>query len=120
MRGLLEVTAIGNLGSNPKISEMPSGDLVANFSIAVPESYKDENGEWQERPEWLKCHAIGDIANIVQRLCQNGTQIYIKASFKPTKWVNKGGVHHSGFELRIQHIIVLSGGKSKTVKGGVN
>ncbi|MCI2286076.1 single-stranded DNA-binding protein [Colwellia sp. MSW7] len=113
MRGLFEITAIGHLGSDPTMSKMPSGDLVANFSIAITECYKDGNGDHQDRTEWFKCHAIGEIAKVVQRLCQKGTQVHLKAAYKGTKWVSRNKVHHLGFELRIQNIIVLNNGKCK-------
>lgn len=106
MSGLLKITAIGHLGATPTVSTMPSGDTVVNLSLAVAENHKD-------LPEWFKCHAYGDIADIISDLCQKGTQVYVEAGYKPTKWVDRKDTHHSSFELRIQKITVLNKGKPK-------
>jgi single-strand DNA-binding protein len=107
MSGLLKITAIGHIGATPTVSTMPSGDTVVNFSLAVAENHKD-------LPEWFKCHAYGDIADIISDLCQKGTQVYVEAGYKSTKWVDRKNTHHSSFELRIQKITVLNKGKPKS------
>lgn len=113
MRGLLKITGIGYLGSAPSISYMPSGDKVANFKVAVTEQCKDSNSELTERTEWLKCHAIGDLADVIESRCKKGTQVYIEAGFKPTRWVGNDKVRNKGFELRIKHVLVLGNSSTK-------
>lgn len=113
MRGFLKLTGIGNFGANPTLGKMPSGDSVVNFNLAVNESTKTAAGEFEDRVTWVKCHAFGDLADLIGRRCQSGTQVYVEGGFKPSHWVDNKQVEHSSFELRVHTINVLNNGKVK-------
>ena len=61
---LNKVILIGNLGRDPEVRYLPSGDAVANFSIATSENWKDRNGQRQERTEWHNISMFGRLAEI--------------------------------------------------------
>ncbi len=64
---------VGNLGRDPEVRALPSGQNVANFSVATKARFKDRNGEQQERTEWHRVVAFGKRADNCQRLFSRGT-----------------------------------------------
>ena len=69
---------VGNLGRDPEVRALPSGQSVANFSLATTARFKDRNGERQERTEWHRVVAFGKLADNCQRLLCKGRQVYIE------------------------------------------
>src|SRR5712692_8887236 len=74
-----KVIVIGNLGANPNIRALPSGQNVANFSLATTERFTDRNGAKQERTEWLLVVAFGKLPITCQRCMSKGRQVYVEA-----------------------------------------
>lgn len=105
----IKITAVGNVGSDPIISTLPSGDVVANFSIASTEKWKDkQSGEPRERTEWIKVSAFGGIAqNVVAPYVHKGSKLYIEGEYRTSKYM-KDGVEMTGVELRVKEIELLS------------
>jgi single-strand DNA-binding protein len=66
---------VGNLGRDPEVRALPSGQNVANFSVATKARFKDRNGEQQERTEWHRIVAFGKLADNCQRLLSKGRQV---------------------------------------------
>ena len=73
-----KVIVIGNLGANPDIRALPSGQNVANFSLATTERFTDRNGAKQERTEWHRIVAFGRLADTCERFLSKGRQVYIE------------------------------------------
>ena len=69
---------VGNLGRDPEVRALPSGQNVANFSVATKARFKDQNGEQQERTEWHRVVAFGKLADNCQRLLSKGRQVYVE------------------------------------------
>jgi single-stranded DNA-binding protein len=67
---------VGNLGRDPEVRALPSGQNVANFSVSTKARFKDRNGEQQERTEWHRIVAFGKLADNCQRLLSKGRQVY--------------------------------------------
>src|SRR4051794_24199565 len=77
-RGVNKVILIGNLGAEPEVRYMPSGQAVANVRLATSESWRDkETGEQQERTEWHRVAFFGRLAEIVKEYLHKGSQIYV-------------------------------------------
>ena len=74
-----KVIVIGNLGANPDIRALPSGQNVANFSLATTERFTDRSGTKQQRTEWHRVVAFGRLADNCQRLLSKGHQVYVEA-----------------------------------------
>lgn len=91
MASVNSCTFIGNIG---KIDTrfLSSGDAVTNFSLACSESWKDKNGEKIERTEWVSCVAYKKLAEIMEKYCQKGMQIYIHGRQETKKYTDKNGV----------------------------
>ncbi len=91
-RGVNKVILIGNLGNEPDVRYMQSGDAVANVSIATSESWKDKNtGETQERTEWHRVVFFGKLAEIVKQYLHKGSKIYVEGQLRTKKWQDKEG-----------------------------
>jgi len=91
-RGVNKVILIGNLGADPEVRYMPSGDAVANVSLATSESWKDRNtGETQERTEWHRVVFFGKLAEIVKQYVHKGSKLYVEGKLRTRKWQGQDG-----------------------------
>lgn len=82
---------IGNVTKDPEIRYAPSGDGIANFSIAVNESWKDKNGQKQERVEFVNVVAYRKLAEIIGEYLRKGASVYIEGKMQTRKWQTKDG-----------------------------
>ncbi len=91
-RGVNKVILIGNLGAEPEVRYMPSGQAVANVRLATNESWRDkETGEQQERTEWHRVVFYGRLAEIVKEYLHKGSQIYVEGRLQTRKWQGQDG-----------------------------
>ena len=80
-RGINKVILIGNLGADPDTRYMPSGNAVANVSLATTESWKDRNtGDAQERTEWHRVVFFGKLAEVVGQYLKPGSNTSTRPS----------------------------------------
>ena len=85
------VTLVGRLGRDPEMRQTGTGNPVVNFSVATNESWKDKNGEQQERTEWHKVIAWGRLAEICNEYLTKGKQVYIEGRLQTNEWEDKDG-----------------------------
>lgn len=90
---LNKVLLIGNLGSEPEIRNMTSGDEVASFSVATSESWKDKgSGERKERTQWHKVVIFNSaLVNVARNYLHKGSKVYIEGQLETRKWTDKEG-----------------------------
>lgn len=109
-RGVNKVILIGNLGNDPEVKYMPSGNAVANVSIATTESWKDKgSGEKQERTEWHRVAFYGRLAEIVGEYLKKGSQVYVEGSLRTRKWQDKDGQDRYTTEIIANDMQMLGG-----------
>jgi single-strand DNA-binding protein len=116
MASVNKVILIGNLGRDPEVRYMPSGDAVANISIATTETWKDKNGEKQEKTEWHRVAMFGKTAEIAGEYLKKGSQVYIEGRLETRKWTDKEGQERSTTEIRADRMQMLgsrSGGSER-------
>ncbi|MBH96460.1 MAG: single-stranded DNA-binding protein [Gammaproteobacteria bacterium] len=90
-RSVNKVTLIGNLGNDPEMKALPSGNQVANLSIATTDSWRDRNsGEMQERTEWHRVVCFDRLAEICGQYLRKGSRIYIEGSLRTRSWEQEG------------------------------
>ena len=82
---------IGNLGRDPEVRALPSGQSVANLSVATKARFTDRNGERQERTEWHRVVAFGKLADNCQRLLSKGRQVYVEGRLTTRQYEAKDG-----------------------------
>ena len=100
MASVNRVILIGNLGRDPEVRYLPSGDAVANFSIATTEKWKDKNGEMQEQTEWHRIAFFGRQAEICGEYLRKGSSVYIEGRLQTRKWTDKDGNERTTTEIR--------------------
>jgi single-strand DNA-binding protein len=87
-----KVIVIGNLGANPVVRALPnSGQNVANFSLATTERFTDRSGTKQQRTEWHRVVAFGQLADTCQRFLSKGHQVYIEGRLTTRQYEAKDG-----------------------------
>lgn len=90
-RGINLVIVLGNLGNDPETRYMPNGNAVTNISVATSESWKDDNGQTQERTEWHKVVFFNRLAEIAGEYLRKGSKVYIQGSIRTRKWQDQNG-----------------------------
>ena len=88
---LNKVMLIGRLGKDPEVKYTTSGASVANFSIATDESWKDKEGNRQEKTEWHRIVAWTKLADICGQYLTKGKLVYIEGSLQTRSWEDKEG-----------------------------
>lgn len=88
-----KVILIGNLGNDPDIRNMQSGDEIANLSIATSEAWKDkQTGERKERVQWHKVVIFNQpLVTVAKNYLNKGAKVYIEGSLETRKWQDKDG-----------------------------
>jgi single-strand DNA-binding protein len=103
---------IGNLGRDPEMRYMPSGEAIANFSIACTDSFKNKAGEKQERTEWVRIAIFGKQAEIAGEYLKKGSSVYIEGRMQTRKWQNKEGQDQYTTEIVADRMQMLGGRSS--------
>lgn len=101
MASVNKVVLIGNLGKDPEVRYMPSGEPVANFSLATNESWTDKNGQKQDRTEWHRVEVFGKAAQVIRDYCSKGKQVYIEGSIRYEEWTDKDGNKRNTTKIRV-------------------
>jgi single-strand DNA-binding protein len=101
---LNKVMLIGNLGRDPEIRTMNSGDKVANFSIATSETWRDRNtGERKERTEWHRVSVFNDnLVKVVENYLKKGSKVYIEGALQTRKYNDQSGAERQTTEIVLQ------------------
>ena len=119
---LNKVILIGNLGRDPEVRYLPSGDAVANFSIATSENWKDRNGQRQERTEWHNISMFGRLAEIAGQYLKKGSKVYIEGRIQSRKYTGKDGIERTAYDIVANEMKMLdsrqSGGGAPYQEGG--
>ena len=89
---LNEVNLIGHVGKPPEFRSTQFGDRVANFSMAMNESWKDSSGQKQERTEWVNIVVWSDgLCGIIEQYVRKGSRLFVRGKMQTRKWTDKDG-----------------------------
>lgn len=119
MASVNKVILVGNLGKDPEVRYMPSGDAITNVSVATTDSWKDKNGEKQEKTEWHRVSFFGKLAEIAGEYLKKGSQVYVEGRLQTRKWQDKEGQDRYTTEIvadRMQMLGSRSGGSNFEVQ----
>ena len=108
-RGVNKVILIGTLGKDPEVRYAQSGSALASVSLATNESWKDKNGEKQERTEWHRVKFFGRLAEIAGEYLKKGSQVYIEGSLRTEKYTDKAGVEKYSTDIIANEMQMLGG-----------
>ncbi|MBO2697941.1 single-stranded DNA-binding protein [Shewanella algae] len=111
-RGVNKVILVGNLGQDPEVRYMPNGNAVANITVATSESWKDQQGQQQERTEWHRVVMFGKLAEIAGEYLRKGSQVYLEGKLQTRKWKDQ-----SGQDKYTTEVVVDMGGTMQMLGG---
>ena len=91
-----KVILVGNLGADPEVRRLNSGEPVVNLRIATSESWRDKNsGERQERTEWHNVVIFNEnLAKVAENYLKKGAKVYVEGQLQTRKWTDQNGVTH--------------------------
>jgi single-strand DNA-binding protein len=99
-----KVILIGNLGKDPEVRRMGSGEPVVNLSVATSESWKDKStGERKEKTEWHRVVIFNEnIARVAEQYLKKGSKVYVEGQLQTRKWTDQSGQEKYSTEVVIQ------------------
>ncbi len=101
------VTLIGNVGKEPEIRNLDGGLIVASFSLATTESYKNKAGERVKNTEWHNITCWRHLAELAEKYIKKGSKLYIQGKITTRKWEDKDGNTRYTTDIIAQQIQLL-------------
>jgi single-strand DNA-binding protein len=108
-RSVNKVILIGNLGKDPELRYTSSGVAVASFSVATNESWKDPEGNTQERTQWHNIVAWRKLAEICGEYLKKGSKLYLEGRLQYRNYDDKNGVKRYVTEIVMDEMVMLDG-----------
>ena len=121
-----KVILVGNIGQEPQIRTMQSGQKVVSFSLATSDRWRDRaTGEQKEQTEWHRVVIFNpNLVEVAERMLQKGTKLYLEGALRTRKWQNQQGVDTFTTEVVLNQfsgtMVILSGAKSIDSMGGAS
>jgi single-strand DNA-binding protein len=99
-----KVILVGNLGKDPEVRTLNSGDRVANLRIATSESWRDKSsGERKEKTEWHQVVIFNEnLVKVAENYLKKGSTVYIEGSLQTRKWTDQQGAEKYSTEIVLQ------------------
>lgn len=118
MKGYNQVIIAGNLGTDPQCNTLQNGTSVATISVGTNESYKDANGQVQERVEWHRVVFWSKLADIVRQYLRKGSAVLVSGKLRSRKYTDQTGAERTITEIIANDLVMLPSGNNQT--GGYN
>mgnify|MGYP000844719719 FL=1 len=115
-RSFNQVILMGNLTRDPELRQIPSGQSVCSFSLALNRSYKGADGEWQEATDYIDVVAWGPLGERVAQYVQKGRPVLVNGRLQSRSW-EQDGQKRSKVEVNAQDVTFL-GGRGEGGEGG--
>jgi single-strand DNA-binding protein len=118
-----KVILVGNLGKDPEVRRMTSGDPVVNLSIATSENWRDKaSGEKKEKTEWHRVVIFNkNLAEVAEKYLKKGAKVYVEGQLQTRKWTDKDGAEKYSTEVVLQNFrgeLTMLDGRSGGGEGG--
>src|SRR5260221_7257043 len=99
-----KVVLVGNLGRDPEVRRLASGDPVVNLSVATSESWRDKaSGERKERTEWHRVVIFNEnLAKVAEQYLHKGSKVYLEGQLQTRKYTDKDGAEKYSTEIVLQ------------------
>jgi len=102
-----KVILVGNLGQDPEARFTPQGTAVTNLSIATNETWKNQNGEPQDRTEWHRIVMYGKMAETAAEYMKKGQMIYVEGRLETNEWEDQNQVKRKTTQVRCDNFTML-------------
>ena len=118
-----KVILVGNLGKDPEVRRMTSGDPVVNLSIATSETWRDKaSGEKKEKTEWHRVVIFNkNLADVAEKYLKKGAKVYVEGQLQTRKWTDKDGAEKYSTEVVLQNFrgeLTMLDGRTGGGEGG--
>jgi len=110
--GVNKVILIGNAGQDAEVKSTSTGKSVANFSLAVNESFRDKAAKSGRRVEWVRCVAWNKLAEIAGKYVTRGRLVFVEGRLQTRQYENREGTEKTVCEVVVTTLRVLGGGKN--------
>jgi single-strand DNA-binding protein len=99
-----KVILVGNLGAEPEVRTLPSGNKVVNLSVATSENWRDKNtGERKEKTEWHRVVIFSEgLARVAEQYLHKGSKVYLEGQLQTRKWQDQSGQDKYSTEVVLQ------------------
>src|SRR5215216_2193651 len=108
-RSLNRATLIGNLGADPEVRTVGTGNRVAQFSLATSRSWKDADGAPHERTDWHRVVVWGSRVEVVEQYLKKGERVYVEGEIQYRSYEDGEGVTRHVTEINAREILLLGG-----------
>jgi single-strand DNA-binding protein len=120
-----KVILVGNLGKDPEVRRMTSGEPVVNLSVATSDTWRDKaSGEKKERTEWHRVVIFNEnLAKVAEQYLRKGAKVYLEGSLQTRKWTDKDGAEKYSTEVVLQRFngtLVMLDGRGEGGGGGAS
>ncbi|CAN7637793.1 single-stranded DNA-binding protein [Massilia sp. LjRoot122] len=110
MASVNKVIIVGNLGRDPEVRYLPSGDAIANIAVATSYKSKDrQTGEQKEQTEWHRISFFGRLAEIVGQYLKKGSSVYVEGRLQTRKYTDKDGIERYATDIIAENMQMLGG-----------
>lgn len=108
-----KVILVGNVGQDPEVKTFEGGE-VARITLATSETWKDKQGQKQEKTEWHELELWGGLAKVAGDYVKKGDKLYIEGSIKTDKWTDKEGNERKTTKIRVNKMTMLGSNNKNT------
>lgn len=102
-----KIILIGNLGRDPELRYLPSGDPVTSFSVATSERWRDRDGQPQERTTWFNISAFGKLAETCHQFLHKGSYVYVEGALAQREYTGNDGALRTSLDVRARELRML-------------
>ena len=103
MAGVNKVILVGNLGDDPEVRSLNNGGEVVNMRVATSESWKDRDGNRQERTEWHRVVIFNEnLGRVAKSYLRKGSKVYLEGQIQTRKWTDQSGQDKYSTEVVLQ------------------
>ncbi len=118
-----KVILVGNLGADPEVRTLPSGNKVVNLSVATSDSWRDKNsGERKEKTEWHRVVIFSEgLAKVAEQYLKKGAKVYLEGQLQTRKWQDQSGADKYSTEVVLQGFnsnLTMLDGRGDSSEGG--
>ncbi|MBS1657818.1 MAG: single-stranded DNA-binding protein [Chitinophagales bacterium] len=118
MRGINKVILVGHLGKDPEVQNFEGGNMLAKFSLATTEVYKEKSGNRAEKTEWHNISVWGKQAEIASKFLKKGSLIYLEGRIRSRDYVDKDGNQRRAYDIICDRFSMLDRKQDSSTGGG--
>jgi len=115
--GVNKVILLGNAGQDAEMRPTSAGKSVANFALAINQSFRDKKDGNVQRVEWVRCVAWGKLAEIAERFVTKGKQVFVEGRLQTRRFEDREGSQKTVTEVVVASLRVLGGAPNANCNG---